>query len=484
MKTTIQSLVIIFSSIILLISCLSDDTDTEVLLYNDTAITQFSLGTLNRYLTTKATSSFDEEGNPVDSIYKVEIDGSNYKFYIDQIKRTIYNTDKLPVGTDTTHVICSISSKNSGIITIKDIDSDTLNYFNSSDSINFGVPREFHIFSTDGTGHRVYTVTLNMYEEDPDSFVWKDIAVMPEIVALSDIRAVSFKDLVLVAGSNGQNTMLYVSNVADGTSWTKVDLNASLETDAYKSLVASNNAVYLKSGNKLFSSTDCSSWTAEEFSGSIMPATLIGVGKVNIYGLDNNGNIVCSKDNGKSWAEEDIVDSDEKQYIPTSCTGFGSFTMATDRNGERIVFVGNRDVATYPEDSVAMVWNKIEEHGTSNTHKWLPCNENNNSRLPRLSNIQSMPYGGKMIALGGKGLGKSTAKAFEKLYVSEDFGLTWHKDELYVLPSKMDNHGSDKFAMTVDKDNYLWIFCGSDGTVWRGRLNKLGLEDIQTEFVN
>ena len=68
-----------------------------------------------------------------------------------------------------------------------------------------------------------------------------------------------------------------------------------------------------------------------------------------------------------------------------------------------------------------------------------------------------MPYGGKMIALGGKGLGKSTAKAFEKLYVSEDFGLTWHKDELYVLPSKMDNHGSDKFAMTVDKDNYLWI---------------------------
>ena len=440
MKTTIQSLAIIFSSIILLISCLSDDTDTEVLLYNDTAITQFSLGTLNRYLTTKATSSFDEEGNPVDSIYKVEIDGSNYKFYIDQIKRTIYNTDKLPVGTDTTHVICSISSKNSGIITIKDIDSDTLNYFNSSDSINFGVPREFHIFSTDGTGHRVYTVTLNMYEEDPDSFVWKDIAVMPEIVALSDIRAVSFKDLVLVAGSNGQNTMLYVSNVADGTSWTKVELNASLEADAYKSLVASNNAVYLKSGNKLFSSTDCSSWTAEEFSGSIMPATLIGVGKVNIYGLD--------------------------------------------RNGERIVFVGNRDVATYPEDSVAMVWNKIEEHGTSNTHKWLPCNENNNSRLPRLSNIQSMPYGGKMIALGGKGLGKSTAKAFEKLYVSEDFGLTWHKDELYVLPSKMDNHGSDKFAMTVDKDNYLWIFCGSDGTVWRGRLNKLGLEDIQTEFVN
>ena len=243
MKTTIQSLAIIFSSIILLISCLSDDTDTEVLLYNDTAITQFSLGTLNRYLTTKATSSFDEEGNPVDSIYKVEIDGSNYKFYIDQIKRTIYNTDKLPVGTDTTHVICSISSKNSGIITIKDIDSDTLNYFNSSDSINFGVPREFHIFSTDGTGHRVYTVTLNMYEEDPDSFVWKDIEVMPEIVALSDIRAVSFKDLVLVAGSNGQNTMLYVSNVADGTSWTKVELNASLEADAYKSLVASNNAV-------------------------------------------------------------------------------------------------------------------------------------------------------------------------------------------------------------------------------------------------
>ena len=44
----------------------------------------------------------------------------------------------------------------------------------------------------------------------------------------------------------------------------------------------------------------------------------------------------------------------------------------------------------------------------------------------------------------------------------------------YVLPEGFDNTGSDVSALAVDEENCLWIFCGANGQVWRGRLNQLG----------
>ena len=70
MKRIIQCLAILFSGTFLLASCLSDDNDNNFVYYDDTAITSFSLGTVNQYLHT-----LSSEGE--DSVYKVEITGSN-----------------------------------------------------------------------------------------------------------------------------------------------------------------------------------------------------------------------------------------------------------------------------------------------------------------------------------------------------------------------------------------------------------------------
>ena len=53
----------------------------------DTAITAFSLGSLDRYTKTKAGK---------DTLLKANVTGSDYKFYIDQAQRKIYNVDSLP----------------------------------------------------------------------------------------------------------------------------------------------------------------------------------------------------------------------------------------------------------------------------------------------------------------------------------------------------------------------------------------------------
>lgn len=146
-------------------SCLKSD-DNTVTLYDDAAITAFSLGTMNRYLHTTSSTG-------TDSIYKNTYAGSDYLFHIDQITHRVYNTDSLPVGTDVAHVICGVATRNSGLVIIQDMDTDTLRYFSSSDSIDFTQPRKFIIYSTDGSGSTEYTISVNVHKEEADEFVWQ-----------------------------------------------------------------------------------------------------------------------------------------------------------------------------------------------------------------------------------------------------------------------------------------------------------------------
>ena len=59
-------------------------------------------------------------------MYLRTLNGSQYKFKIDQVNHLIYNTDSLPTGTDVAHVVCTITSASNGLVTIKDVDSDTI----------------------------------------------------------------------------------------------------------------------------------------------------------------------------------------------------------------------------------------------------------------------------------------------------------------------------------------------------------------------
>ena len=153
-------------SVIIMASCISSNSNSETTLYDDAAITAFTLGTLNRYLHTTSSTGGD-------SIYKTTLTGSNYKFSIDQMSRTIYNADSLPVGTDVEHIICTLTTKNNGVAVIKDTDSDTLRYYSSTDSIDFTQPRQFLVYSSDGTGYNSYTIKINVHQEEAETFKWQ-----------------------------------------------------------------------------------------------------------------------------------------------------------------------------------------------------------------------------------------------------------------------------------------------------------------------
>ena len=85
-------------------SCLKDDEE-DYSGFTDVAITQFTLGTLNRYTHTVSSKT----GN--DTIMKSTLAGSSYRMTIDHLNRCIYNATPLPVGTDAAHVLCTVSAK-------------------------------------------------------------------------------------------------------------------------------------------------------------------------------------------------------------------------------------------------------------------------------------------------------------------------------------------------------------------------------------
>ena len=147
-------------------SCLK--SDDEVTTYDDVAVTSATLGTLNRYLTT--TTSAGE-----DSIYKVTFTGSTIKLVIDQVGCRIYNSDPLPYGTDLKHVVCTLSTKNSALVTIKSTTSDSLFVVSSTDSIDFSTPRTLRIMATDGEHYREYEMALTARAQQEGVLRWTEM---------------------------------------------------------------------------------------------------------------------------------------------------------------------------------------------------------------------------------------------------------------------------------------------------------------------
>lgn len=475
MRRIARLFVILFSVAALTTSCLNDDTATDITFYSDTAITEFSLGTLNRTMWTTSSTG-------ADSSYVDELDCSDYKFYIDQLRREIYNVDSLPAGTDAAHVICNASSKNAGYILIayKDTEgNDSLAYFNSSDSLDFTEPLEFRVYANDGSAYRAYKVSVNVHKEDPDSINWYNAGTYQPFTTMAGMRAVAFKGRLLVFGTNRTATSVYSASLDAPGSWERLD--GSLDADAYENVVAKGDSLYTISGGQMMRSDDGENWTRYSVEGQVQPLKLIAAGTARLYGLDADGNIISSEYSGHGWLKDNV--GGDKDMLPREDIGYGGFALTTDKSAERIIIAGNRTMGAHPEDSVAMVWSKIEEYQPSSaTHSWMFCNEDNGYRLPRLANINMQAYGDVLIALGGQGQGTSTAEAFSTFYVSEDYGLTWHTDGTYYLPEGFDNKGSNVFTMAADDNNYLWIVCGGTGEVWRGRQNRLGWADNQTSF--
>ncbi|MCQ2221473.1 MAG: DUF6242 domain-containing protein [Prevotella sp.] len=459
MRLKIKALALLFSVVCVMSSCLGGD-DTEYIVYDDTAISSVTLGTLKCYFHTKSKSG-------ADSVYTGSVTGSSYPMYIDQQKREVYNVDSLPAGTDLAHVLMTVNTKNSGIPVLKSLTSDSIFTISNADSIDFSSPREIIVYSQSGKYSQKYTVSLSAHKEYADSFRWSRLADNTKIASYSKVKALAFGNDLYLLGTTSTKAELIKTATADGNSWSEVSLPASLSANA--SFVVGDASLYVADNETIYTSANGNSWTTTPAAGV---KQLVGACEKELYAISLDGDIIVSLDGGNSW-KNDVKDSD-KANLPAQ--DISAIAKVTDTNSDvyRIVMIGNRlESDINKNDTACVVWSKIVETDKTKIQPWAyqEFESFNYKKLPCLSGLSATPYSDGLLAIGGKGLATCKNEGFTQIYYSIDCGITWHSDYRFTLPV---GFSATNATIASDKDKYLWIISTGSGQVWRGRLNKLG----------
>lgn len=446
MKRKFFAFIALITATLSLSSCLSSD-ETTVEYTHDTAITAFSLGSLDRYTKTKAGK---------DTLLKANVTGSDYKFYIDQAQRLIYNVDSLPCGVRDTAILATISSKNSSPILLMDINKpdSVAAYYSSSDSINFSKPRFIRVYSSDYSAYAEYKVTVNVHKELPYEFKWHELAQNnSQLAEFSDLKAVACGDSIYVFGKTAEGTKVLKSAINDGSAWSPIMMNESLSRDAYQSAVALEGKLYISDAGKVYASADAETWT--EVSENADIKQLIGASSKYLYAYTAAG-ISVSKDKGASWEQEKL--DTHADCLPTQNISMNAAGVLSAKNVENVMLMGTRDKAL--NDTVATTWLRTVDYDVNaEAGQWnyLEIENNKSGKMPWLDQVITCAADTGFVALGNNG----------KWYKSQNAGLTWKQDKMVVLPAKFATEG--RFAFCRDKQHYYWII--RNGYVWRGRFN-------------
>ena len=446
MKRKFFAFIALITATLSLSSCLSSD-ETTVEYTHDTAITAFSLGSLDRYTKTKAGK---------DTLLKANVKGSDYKFYIDQAQRLIYNVDSLPCGVRDTAILATISSKNNSPILLMDINKtdSVAAYYSSSDSINFSKRRFIRVYSSDYSAYAEYKVDVNVHKELPYEFKWHELAQNnSQLAAFSDLKAVACGDDIYVFGKTAEGTQVLKSAINDGSAWSSIMMNVNLSSDAYQSAVALEGKLYISDGGKVYASADAATWALVSSENADVKQ-LIGASSKNLYAYNTAAGISVSKDKGVSW-EQEKLDTD-KAYLPTQNISMNVAGVLSAKDVENVMLLGTRDKAL--KDTVATTWLRTVDYANEDGQwNYLEIENNKSGKMPWLDQVITCAADTGFVALGSNG----------KWYKSQDAGLTWKQDAMVVLPAKFATEG--RFAFCRDKQHYYWII--RNGYVWRGRFN-------------
>lgn len=439
-------------------SCISSDED-DVTLYDDAAITQFSISSAQVLRHTTSSTG-------ADSTFYVDISNiSTYSFSIDQLAYPglISNKDSLPYGTDVTRLLVSYSTKNSGLVAIENVDNDSIKLLQTTDTIDFTKDRYLKVFSTDGTSNRRYKVSINVHHEDSARLSWSHVGESDAIASLDSLRLVYAKGQLITLGLKNAATEIYTS--ADGITWTA---GATLSATAYRNAAVRNDTLFVLDGTTLRYSTDATNFTDIPTAASL--TALIGCCDHELYALAADGSLMSSTD-GKVWSAETLDDS--PALLPNSNISCCSYTNKA--GNEYVVLAGSRIGNMWTGETHSQVWTKTMDGVTLSPWNYIPIDGEMHHPLPRVENLNLVAYGKNMLAFFGKGIDNSQYDAYSTILLSRDGGITWKKDDIYKYPSD-DTFVPTVVSVTAGDDYCLWMVCGGTGQVWRGKLNSLGWE--------
>lgn len=404
----------------------------------------------------------------LDTVY-----GKHYNFSIDQLNRLIYNKDSMPVGANSDSILGRILVDTFSVTGWITAGSPTDTLFLMKDSVDLRpavnkpgqTGMEFMVHAADGTSSRKYYLDVRVHLQDPDSLVWKDMAIEGNVfsntVTSKPQRSVILNSDLLVYTSN--TTVYKTSTASYHYNWTQASIS-TLPADAkLTSVINFQEKLYMatQSGD-VYSSSNGIAW--EKINGlsnnvvalvatfpkndlNNMLATLVGIQK------DATGNQkFCTTTDGLMWTTTEAVPNG----FPTENIYYTALTTA---NGvDKVLAVGMPQAVS----KFTTPWFSMNGAG------WAELSNASGSFCPGMENPSILHYGGMFYCFGGK---------LDAIY-SSIAGIAWQKvEKKFLLPEAFKNKGS--YSMTVDKNNFIWIVFGGNNTkneVWRGRLNRLGFK--------
>ncbi len=448
-------------------SCLGESTSYTY--YNDAAITAFKLGTLKRTMHTL------KKTDGTDSTYTKTLDCSGYTFYIDQNEGKIWNADSLPAGIDASRALCTITTKNSSSAAIKSLNSDSLSWYSSTDSIDFSSIREFRVYNNSATAYRTYNVKVNVHNEEGDSCVWTQLPANSQIAKFTEMKALSDGSKIYLFGVDGEELKLITSSVNDGRVWSNVTFSTSLGTDALKSMVMKGGTIYAVNEGNVLKSDNGADWTSVKNDAGLKQ--LVAASTVNLYALSSDNKLMMSADNGATWTEETL--DDDAQLLPTQNIAYSCRALRTNASADKVVIIGNRSSDEFSKDTTAVVWSKVDEYSEGarkNAWNYVEFTTDNKHKAPRADNWQVVTYDNNIKAITGNSI-KGSAKALSHIYHSGDDGITWLNDSVMTLPKDLSAGETSSFAMVADGVNSVWVICGGTGQVWKARINRIAWKE-------
>lgn len=416
-------------------------------------VTSATLGTLPRTMHTLSSAGED-------STYTVNVSGSYYPLYIDQVQNRIYNGDSLPVGTDVTRVTFQTFST-IGTAAIRSLVSGTDTTFSATDSTDFSRERLVTIYSSDGTARREYRVNINVHREEADSFRWaRPVATNEFLPWLTYMRAAVKDGYLYIFAREREQKVLLKAPTADPSAMTRTPLSGRDAPDP-STIVAMGGSFYGLLNGKPARTEDGIMWMP--LNTTFRPDALVAAGSRTLYAL-SDGQLYASAD-GISWTEEKL---DEPDRFPTEQFAWAVIPSRTDTTFEDILLVGRRN-------GEVVVWKRNIDLTGGEQFAWnyYPTMADNPYNCPQLTDASLIAYDEGAVLCGRDADGNVAP-----LYMSHDGGRTWKDDDI----PRPEAAPPVTMAVTTDDDNYIWMICAGTGEVWRGRLNRLGWADQDFSF--
>lgn len=403
------------------------------------------------------------------------------KFTIDQLNGEIFNSDSMPFGTEIGKVVCTIQYMNSyaigGIQVRQEAVSDTLAWWNATDSLDFSKPVKFKVYAFDAVTTKEYYAQVNIHQVVPDSMVW---TVYADRVWDEPVR--EQKVMVYAGGTNeayymyvrpaaGAGYRLLQSPVTDARQWTELALTG-LPDDKLRlsQLTEYNGNWYVPSSDgALYMSANGQDWQLMEETPAVMyllgaipkgekqSPVLCGIVK------ENDGLRFTAMGEDRKWTSGDVV----PEGFPI--TGFGASNYSAMYHNYLMVVAGR-------DKNNALV---NTSWGTMNGTGWVLLSDVESAPFNTREGVMLTQYDDRLFLIGGL---DAAGKALKDIYTSTDYGVTWAlSDSLVVMPADYTARGFS--SVQVDKEQFMLIFGGKTSPesnemnqVWRGRINRLGFK--------